>query len=73
MKAFDRSASPETKRQRLNILVMVKNEVEDVMLSSDDESTKEEAACSDDPDIPNGTACSDDPGTEWYTDKLPKE
>ena len=49
VKAFDRSASPKTKRQRLNILAMVAGEVEDIMLSSDDELDKEEAAGSDDP------------------------
>lgn len=61
VKAFDRSASPKTKRQRLNILAMVAGEVEDMMPSSDDELDKEEAACSGDPD------------TEWYADELPKE
>ena len=63
VKAFDRSASPKTKRERLSILAKEKEEVEDLdlMLLSGDESDKEEAACSGDPD------------TEWYTDELPKE
>ena len=61
VKAFDRSASPKTKRQQLNILEMVAGEVEDMMPSSDDELDKE------------GAACSGDPDTEWYADELPKE
>ena len=69
-----RAASPKTKRERLNILAMVKDEVEDIMLSSGDESDKEEAAGSDDPDtkcydgdeLPKEEAAgSDDPPAEW--------
>ena len=53
VKQFDKAVSPKTKKSRLSILAIEKDEVEDILLLIDDKLAKAEAAG------------SDEPATEW--------